>query len=281
MNINDKNILIDKFSGLLKIQRYSSNSIKTYRNAILVFLTALKNYDIYKVDAKLVERFINYKISKEKISQSYQRQIIASIKLFYKEILKIDLPVEYLYPKRQQHKLPEVLSVNEVKMIISNTENLKHKAILSLIYSAGLRLSEVVNLKKKDIDSERMLINIRQAKGKKDRQVMLSEKLLLLLRDYYKIFKPAVWLFEGLDKNQYSPRSVQQIFKNALLKSKIKKKATVHTLRHSFATHLLEQGIDIRVIQELLGHSSIKTTQIYTHLSSTHISSIKSPFDSF
>ncbi len=277
----NKDILINKFSELLKIQRYSANSIKTYKNAIIVFLNALKNYDIYKVDSKLVERFINYKISKENISQSYQRQIIASIKLFYKEILNINLPVEHLYPKRMQYKLPAVLSPDEVKLIISKTENLKHKAILSLIYSAGLRLSEIINLQKSDIDSERMLIIVRQGKGKKDRQVMLSPKVLNLLREYYKIYKPLKWLFEGLDKNQYSPRSVQKIFKNALTASKINKNASVHTLRHSFATHLLEQGTDIRIIQELLGHSSIKTTQIYTHISSTHIKNIKSPFDSF
>lgn len=159
-------------------------------------------------------------------------------------------------------------------------QNLKHKTIITAIYSAGLRISEAVNLKVNDIDSGRMVIRISGAKGYKDREVMLSEKLLVLLRAYYKKYKPTDWLFEGQKGGKYSTTSIQKVFKRALLKAKIPKNATVHTLRHSFATHLLENGTDIKFIQEFLGHNSIKTTQIYTHLSNSSKSTIKSPLDS-
>ncbi len=148
-----------------------------------------------------------------------------------------------------------------------------------LIYSGGLRLGELINLKIGDIDSESMKIHIRKAKGKKDRYIMLSENVLTLLREYYKVYMPKNYIIEGQDGGKYSPQSVQSVFKKALQKSGIKKKATVHTLRHSFATHLLDDGTDIRYIQELLGHKRLETTQIYTHVSSFSINKIKSPAD--
>ncbi|WP_233702685.1 tyrosine-type recombinase/integrase [Hyunsoonleella flava] len=157
--------------------------------------------------------------------------------------------------------------------------NLKHKTLLSLIYSAGLRIGEATNIKIKDIDSKRMLIHIKNAKGKKDRYTLLSSSFLELLRDYYKTYKPENYLFEGHNKQQYSSSSAQKILKNAAKKIGLKKRITLHTLRHSFATHLLENGTDIRYIQELLGHNSPKTTMIYTHVSETTIRKIKNPFD--
>ena len=172
-----------------------------------------------------------------------------------------------------------MLSKLEVKQIINCTNNLKHKTILSTIYSAGLRLSETINLKIADIDSERKLIYVRGGKGKKDRTTILSKELLPMLREYYKGYKPKVWLFEGLENGRYSKRSVQNIFKKSLQKSKISKIATVHSLRHSFATHLLEQGDDLRYIQKILGHRSSKTTEIYTHVTSVGLNKIKSPLD--
>jgi site-specific recombinase XerD len=205
--------------------------------------------------------------------------LVGSIKLFYNELLRKNYKLNYLYPDRPEKKLPVVLDKSEIQLLLNSIQNLKHRAILSVIYSAGLRLSEVIEMKLNDIDSKRMLIKIVQGKGKKDRYVMLSEKLLIILREYYKEYKPKEYLFEGQKGGKYSARSVQAIFKEALRNSKIKKEASVHTLRHSFATHLLESGTDIRIIQQLLGHSSLKTTQIYTQVSSSKISEIKSPLD--
>ena len=158
-------------------------------------------------------------------------------------------------------------------------DNLKHKTMLCLAYAGGLRVSEITTLKIVDIDSKRMVINLRQAKGKKDRQVMLSERLLELFREYYKEYKPKDWLFEGPNQSQYSIRSVQLVLEAAKKKAKVKRKGSMHALRHSFATHLMESGTDIMNIKELLGHSSLRTTMIYTHVSTMHISKIQSPLD--
>ncbi len=215
----------------------------------------------------------------KKISQSYQKVLVGAIKLFYNELLRKNYNLNYLFPDRTEKKLPVVLSKMEVKLILDSINNLKHKTIISLIYGTGLRLSEAVEMQIGDIDSKRMVIRIRQNKGIKNREVMLPENLLLLLREYYKAYKPKKYLFEGQKGDKYSARTIQAILKQALKKAKITKPATVHSLRHSFACHLLEAGTDIRVIQQLLGHSSIKTTQIYTQVSSTKLASVKSPLD--
>ena len=180
---------------------------------------------------------------------------------------------------REEKTLPIVLSEKEIGDLLNATENIKHKAILMLAYSAGLRLSELTNVKITDIDSNRMQIRIEQGKGKKDRYTLLAVKLLAILREYFVLFKPKEWLFEGADGGQYSVRSIQAIMKDATKKAGIKKKVSVHTLRHSFATHLLENGTDLRYIQSLLGHSSSKTTEIYTHITTKGFDQIKSPLD--
>ena len=180
---------------------------------------------------------------------------------------------------RKERTLPEVLSEEEVSNLLHVTQNLKHKAILMTIYSAGLRVGEAIALKIKDIDSQRMQIRVEQSKGKKDRYTLLSTKTLEVLRQYVKIYKPKVWLFEGQDGGQYSERSIQALLKQSLQKTSIKKRVTVHTLRHSFATHLLEHGTDLRYIQALLGHESSKTTEIYTHVTTKGFQLIQSPLD--
>ena len=182
--------------------------------------------------------------------------------------------------KKSEH-LPTVFSESEILAIIKASENLKHKTILCLAYAGGLRVSEIVNLKLKDIDSKRMVITIRQSKGRKDRQVMLSEKLLELFRTYFTLAKPKPkqWLFEGYKNEQYSTRSVQKVFEEAKEKANIKKKGAIHAVRHSFATHLLEGGTDLLSIKELLGHNSLRTTMTYTHVSKKHLSKIQSPLD--
>lgn len=173
----------------------------------------------------------------------------------------------------------DILSEKEVGDILKAAENLKHRCILMLIYAAGLRLGEVVNLKIRDIDSDRMQLFVKAGKGKKDRHTLLSKKVLLNLRMYYKQYSPKDWLFEGADGGPYGKRSVQHIFRRACQKAGIRKHATVHTLRHSFATHLLEKGISLRYIQALLGHQSSKTTEIYTHLTNKGFGKLTSPLD--
>ncbi|HZK34361.1 MAG: tyrosine-type recombinase/integrase [Caldicoprobacterales bacterium] len=182
-------------------------------------------------------------------------------------------------PKKEK-KLPEILSKNEISKLLKAVKNLKHKAILYLVYSAGLRVGEVVKLKPTDIDSDRMLIHIIQGKGKKDRYTILSETALSILRQYVKVYKPEHWLFPGQHPDKHlTERSVQKVFDNARIDAKIRKDVSVHNLRHSFATHLLEGGVNLRYIQELLGHSSSKTTEIYTHVTQKNLSNIISPLD--
>jgi len=273
------NNFIEQFTKLLEIKRYSYKTIKTYRNAINVFLSEFPDFNPDLISQKEIEEFINKKVTVENISQSYQKILVGAIKFFLNDFLKKNFKLNYLFPSRHEHKLPTYLSKEEISKIINSINNLKHRAIISTIYGAGLRLGELLQLKIQDIDSNRMLIRISQSKGKKDRFVMLSEKLLNLLREYYKEYQPKKYLFEGQKGGQYSPRSVQAILKMAIKKTKISKNATIHTLRHSFATHLIENGTDIRYVQELLGHKSIRTTQIYTHLTDVSKLKIKSPLD--
>ncbi|WP_433980335.1 tyrosine-type recombinase/integrase [Chryseobacterium sp. RLHN22] len=187
--------------------------------------------------------------------------------------------LSHLYPKRVEYSLPKYLSKEEILKMIELTENLKHKSMISLLYGCGLRVSELINLKITDIDSKSERISIIQAKGKKDRYVMLPKSVLPLLREYFKKNSPKIYLFEGGSNEKYSSRSVQQVVKQAAIKAKVQKPVTPHILRHSFATHLIENGTDIRYIQELLGHKSVITTQIYTHVTDLTVRKIQSPLD--
>ena len=205
--------------------------------------------------------------------------MINSIKFYLEQVLGKPRTVYHIQRPRKEFRLPVVLSKPEVRSILRQIRNPKHHAILSTIYASGLRLSELIHLKITDIDSKRMLIHIRQSKGKKDRMVPLSSQLLHELRAYYRKYQPTEYLFEGEKGGAYGRSSVQQIFRKAKCAAGIQKKATVHTLRHSFATHLLEAGTDLRMIQVLLGHSSSKTTEIYTHVSNQYIQQVISPLD--
>ena len=278
MNIQD---YLQNFTERLQIQRYSPSSIKNYNSNLFQFLTIAshKYASAEEIEIVAIEKYIFWKIKKDNISASHQRIILASIAKFYELVIEKRINLKHLYPQRKEHKLPNYLTFDEVKKLIEVTQNLKHKSIIMLLYSGGLRLSEVINLKITDIDSNSMTITIRQAKGKKDRQVMLSEHFLIYLRQYYIKYKPSYYLFEGQNSLQYSGRSIQQIVKESATKSGINKIVSPHVLRHSFATHLLEAGTDIRYIQELLGHNHLKTTQIYTHISDVAKNKIKSPLD--
>lgn len=269
----------DEFIEKLKELRYSNQTIKTYKSMFEEFINYFNKYDYNKIDDKMIKEFLRYLVNDRKISSTYQNQSINAIKFYYERVLGGQRRVYYIDRPRREKTLPTVLSEEEVSQILNAIINIKHKAILMTIYSAGLRISEAINLKIKDIDSERMQIKICQSKGKKDRYTILSQKALQILREYFKQYKPKEWLFEGQYGERYSDRSIQSILRIAVEKTSIKKKVTVHTLRHSFATHLLENGIDLRYIQSILGHESSKTTEIYTHITTKGFDQIKSPLD--
>jgi site-specific recombinase XerD len=270
---------IEAYTGLLKLKNYSAATLTTYRHWFMIFLCHFPKHKPSTITKAEVMDFLLAYRNSEKWSATIQNQLINAIKFFYEQLLK--RPNEfYDLPRAQKPEhLPSVFDEKEIKQLITATENLKHRSMLCLAYAGGLRVSEIVNMKIADIDSKRMVITLRQAKGKKDRQVMLSEKLLVLLREYFKEFKPKLWLFEGQSGGQYSTRSVQEVIQQAKQKAGIKKKGSIHALRHSFATHLHEGGTDITSIKELLGHTSLRTTMIYTHVSRKQLAKIQSPLD--
>lgn len=261
--------------------RYSESTFKTYKHAFVEFLNYYPNQNVEEISEEQIINYIRYLVNDRKISISVQNTTINAIKFYYEKVLGGKRTFYHLDRPRTEKTLPEVLNLEQTKALIKNTKNLKHKAILMTIYSAGLRIGEAINLKVKDIDSERMQIRIEQAKGKKDRYTLLAIKTLEILREYVKEYKPKNWLFEGQKGEQYSTTSIQAIFRQSKNLTGIMKNATVHTLRHSFATHLLESGTDLRYIQALLGHSSSKTTEIYTHITTKGFDQIKSPIDDF
>jgi len=273
--------LLEKYRDILIQKRYSKNTEKVYINYFTDFCRKFGPGNIDDLSKEKINVYISELIRERNISASQQNQRINAIKFYYEKVLGREKEYYELHRPHKEQKLPKVLSKNEVKKILSVCENIKHKSILMLIYSAGLRRSELINLKITDIDSERMVINIRGGKGKKDRISLLSDHMLVLLRNYYRAYRPKDYLFEGQNGGKYSPTSIANILKKASLKAGIRKKVTPHILRHSFATHLLEQGTDLRYIQELLGHNSSKTTEVYTHVSKKAIDQIKNPVDDF
>jgi integrase/recombinase XerD len=268
------------FKNYMNFRRYSQNTIKTYADALEVFFRFYKDQAPECLNIEDIINFNTSYILKKNLSASYQNQLINAIKLFYRNRFNRTMEVDFIQRPRREKRLPNVLSKNEVKSILETPTNLKHRAMLSLIYACGLRRSELLNLTLKDILSDRGLLFIRQSKGKKDRVVPISIKLIEMLRDYYKAFKPKTWLFEGQFPNtKYSEKSLENVLKQSITKAKITKKVSLHWLRHSYATHLLESGTDLRYIQELLGHSSSRTTELYTHVSTRNLQQIRSPFD--
>lgn len=270
---------MNKLKDFIIRKRYSPRTIEVYTGLVGSFLSVLKNRNPNDLNEEDIGRYITKFYVQTGHSRSYQNQAVNALKLFYRTEYNRDIgQVVSLRPKKE-HKLPNVLSQREVQAILSSFTNSKHKTIFYLIYSGGLRISEVTSLKLSDIDSKRRIIRIRESKGANDREVPLSQKALEQLRFYYKEYKPSAYLFEGQFGGQYSTRSIQTLFRKALKTCGIKKKATVHTLRHSYATHLLENGTDLRIIQELLGHKSSKTTEIYTHVSRQTKQKIPNPLD--
>ncbi|MBO6185097.1 MAG: site-specific integrase [Chryseobacterium sp.] len=271
---------IEKFKQWLRSKRYSESTIKTYSEALKSFMIFYREKPIAEITNEDVIIYNNEYILKNNLSASYQNQIVNSIKLFFKTMKNKKIDIERIHRPKRAKILPNVLSKEEVKLLLNAHSNIKHKTMLSLLYSCGLRCGELLALKPVHIDSKRNIVLLKNAKGKKDRIVPLSAKILEMLREYYKIYKPSNYLFEGQTKGEaYESRSLQLVLKQALQKTGNTKPATLHWLRHSFATHLLESGTDLRYIQELLGHSSSKTTEIYTHVSTKSLQHIRSPFD--
>ena len=273
----------DQFLGMmrdvLKLKGYSPKTIKSYMSHTRLFLKYCgKNADL--VSDEDINKYLLFLLEEQQTSHSYVNQAVNSLKFLYNNIFKKNqLAISVVRPNRE-NKLPEVLSQKDVLKILDNVSNIKHKAMLFLTYSAGLRVGEVVRLRVTNIDSDRMLIHVVQGKGRKDRYTVLSQATLEVLREYVKKYKPEKWLFPGDDPSKHiTERTVQKVFENTKDKAGIQKKVSVHTLRHSFATHLLEGGVDLRYIQELLGHQSSKTTEIYTHVTEKSIKNIQSPLD--
>jgi integrase/recombinase XerD len=271
---------VERFIQWLRSKRYSRNTIKVYTEAIGVFLRFVSDKALCEIDNNDIVRFNNDYVLKRNLSASYQNQVVNAVKLFFGTVGNRRLEVEKVHRPKTPKTLPKVLSREEVKMLLDGCVNLKHKAMLCTIYACGLRRSELLNLKPENVDSRRHVLIIRQAKGRKDRIAPISEKLIELLRQYYRAYKPQTWLFEGQTVGEkYSEKSLENVLKQAVHKAGIKKPVSLHWLRHSYATHLLEGGTDLRYIQELLGYKSSKTTEIYTHVSTKSIQNIVSPFD--
>ena len=271
---------IERFKDYLNSKRYSPNTIKVYSDSLATFFRYFSAKEITDISNDDLIAFNNIYILKNNFSSSFQNQVVNAVKLYFSAIQHKKIDVALIHRPRREKILPNVLSKEEVKAILNSLSNGKHKIMLSVIYACGLRRSELLNMKPNDILSDRKLILIKQSKGKKDRIVPLSNLLLDQLRNYYKIYRPTVYLFEGQNMGEkYSARSLELVFKKSLRLANISKPVTLHWLRHSYATHLLENGTDLRYIQELLGHKSSKTTEIYTHVSTKSIEHIKSPFD--
>jgi integrase/recombinase XerD len=270
---------IDLLKRYLEESRYSNRTIESYLTGLEMFFKYYSTKNPDEISQKEVSDFINDFIVKKGFSSSYQNQVISAIKMFYEISGRGRIIPAILERPRRGRSLPKVFSKDEIKRILNSGRNQKHKLLLWMIYSCGLRRSEVINILLTDLDRTRSILHIREAKGKVDRIVPVSEKVWQKIDEYLSGYMPQKYLFEGQNGGKYSSESVYNVFKQALKKSGIKKDVGVHSLRHSYATHLHESGLDIRYIQELLGHKSTKTTEIYTHVSRRNLISVRSPIE--
>ena len=273
--------MVEKLIKEMELRNYSPRSIFSYSEQLIRLETHL-NLPLDSISVQQIKDYLHRRIIDEKISVSLVNQTISAFKILQVDVLGREWePVKIRRPRKEK-KLPVILSLSEVEKLIAVTQNIKHRAIIALVYSSGLRLQETQFIKASAIDSQRMLVHVIQGKGKKDRNTILSPKALDLLRIYYKIQRPKTFLFEAQGKKgvNLSDRTLNAIVKNCAAKAGINKKISFHTLRHCFATHLLEQGVNIRMIQEFMGHNSIKTTSGYIHLANLQASGVRSPLDS-
>lgn len=264
----------------LILKGYSQATIRTYRNEFSIFLQTIKNVNANELTTQRVKDYLAYCFNELKLTESTVHSRMNALKFYYEQVLGKDKFFWEIPRPKKRFILPKVISEEKIVKHLFAVENLKHRTILLLAYSAGLRVSEAVSLKLSDIDSDRMQIFIRSGKGKKDRIVPLSKTILLLLRGYYNEYKPKLWLFEGQIKGEpYSVRSAQIIFREACTKLMLPVNVGFHSLRHSYATHLLDGGTDVKYIQNLLGHNDIKTTLRYLHVTNKDLGRIESPLD--
>lgn len=270
---------VSKYKIYLRQKRYAESTIKTYLMCIKKYLAW---WGDHPAESMTIEHLITYsdgEFIKKKFSRSYQNQWVTSIKQFLLMGGDIDIPIEKIERPNKSHSLPSILSQSEVRALIHSYKNYKHKTIIMMYYACGLRKSELIDLKIKDIDSTRNVIRIRNSKGAKDRDIALPQNVLKMLRRYYTLYAPQEYLFNGMGKIKYSASSINKILSGGLRRAGIKKHITVHGLRHSYATHLVEKNINLRYIQEALGHKSSKTTELYTKLSKEHMANMVSPVD--
>ncbi len=272
--------MVEQLKKYMRVRRYSASSINSYTTGLAVFLRFTGKQTPSEVSNQDIEDFNDQYIIRNNRSASYQNIVINAIRLFIHVFSDGNIDFSLLERPRSAYRLPVILSKSEVEKMLKSTTNLKHKCMLTLIYSCGLRSGELINMQVSDIDSERMVIHIRNAKGSKDRYVPLSQKLLPHLRDYYIEYRPKRFLFNSGDgEGKYSKTSLRKVFHRAVKRAGISKNVRLHNLRHSYATHLLEKGVNLRYIQELLGHNSPKTTQIYTLVTSEDSRKVISPLD--
>jgi site-specific recombinase XerD len=263
----------------MQLKGYCQKTIKSYVG-IIAQIASFYHTPADQISVDQIRDYILKRISADHLSKQWMNMAISAVKLLFCDVLRREWNLLDLPRPRRDTKVPVILSREEVSQIIQCKKNIKHKAILMITYSAGLRLSEVSTLKITDIDSSRMLIHLHKTKGDKERYTILSPIALDLLREYYRQYKPREWLFEGYSRDHVSVRTVQHVFKAALSKSNIQKDVGIHSLRHSFATHLLEQGVALPIIQLMMGHKSLKTTSGYLHVQQYSIQGVKSPLDS-
>lgn len=262
----------------LELKRYANSTVRTYVSFFEMFINHYRDKELNAINESDIRAFLQKLIHKN-VSNSYLNQSINAIKFYYEVVLGMPNRFYEIERPRKESKLPTVISKEEVLSIIDNANNMKHRCIIKLLYGSGLRRSELLNLKLVDVDSKRMLIRVKDSKGNKDRYTLLSKTTLEDLRIYFKEWKPKEYLFQGQKGGKYSAVSVLKIVKTAAIKARIKQTVTPHVLRHSFATHLLESGVDLRQIQVLLGHGSSKTTEIYTHVATNTFKNIINPLD--
>jgi integrase/recombinase XerD len=268
--------LIEKIENELKLRNYSKKTIKSYLICLSDYFRYIKNV-VKDPNVSLVKKYLLEKQARGQSSQTINLYLNA-IKYFYREIFKNDIPIDIKFAKIS-NKLPVVLSKNEIEKIIASINNKKHKLLIALSYGAGLRVSESINLKIKDVDLNELIIHLKGAKGNKDRLTIFPERIKTELTEIMALRDKNDYVFRSERGGKLTDRSAQKVFENALKKCNINKEATFHSLRHSFATHLLENGVDVRYVQELLGHANIRTTQIYTKVTNPSLKKIKSPLE--
>jgi len=278
--LSDRNLQqLDLFVKTLQLKAYSPNTIRLYKDEMISLMRILQHRPIQQLKPEHIRSYLLWLLQVQHRSEAKLHSALNALKFYFEQVLHQPKFFFEIPRPKKPWQLPKVHAADQIRKMILCTTNEKHKTMLMLAYASGLRLQEIINLKIKDINSARMVIEVRRGKGKKDRQVVLSAKLLQQLRHYFKLYRPTSWLFEGRPGQQYGYRTLQEVFSSAKEKAGIQTKGGIHTMRHSFATHLLENGTDIRVIQELLGHNSIKTTVRYTHVSNAQVQKIKSPLD--